>query len=318
MDAFLDAYRHGRIDDLDALDADWRGYLENVPVTDHERGVAEVELAMPSIFSSVCPHELAKLRAHLGGDTAARDDLRTIETCRAILEINESEAQAQAALVGALARRGQNAEALATLQALRDAMEAPKPIVAAALEAYADASWSLGKLDEAATLYDELLAIPRTDGATRQAEVKRLALGARDDERNLIYQMLLDGAPSPVVVHLAHALAAIRDDGLGQYLEARQLMGQSRYALALPLLRDAKRLGLPSVRLQRELSRMLGITYFALGRYSESAEAWSEHAWTSRAGRAEGERWLERIEYAQTGTLSPVLPSPSSAPRAAP
>ena len=318
MDAFLDAYRHGRIEDLDALDAEWRAYLEDVPVTAHERGVAEVELAMPSIFSSVCPHELAKLRAHLGGDTAARDDLRTIDTCRAILDINESEAEAQAALVGALARSGQNAEALATLEALRDAMAAPKPIVAAALEAYADASWSLGRLDEAAKLYDELLAIPRTDGATRQAEVKKLALGARDDERSLIYQMLLDSSPSAVVVHLAHALAAIRDDGLGQYLEARQLMGQSRYALALPLLQDAERLGLPSVRLERELSRMLGITYFALGRYDESAEAWREQAWTSRAARAEAERWIERIEYAQTGTLSAVLPSPSSAPRAAP
>jgi tetratricopeptide (TPR) repeat protein len=318
MDVFLDAYWHGRIQDLDSLDADWRAYLEDVPVTAHERGVAEVELAMPSIFSSVCPHELAKLRAHLGGDTAARDDVRTIETCREILEINASEAEAQAALVGALARSGQNAEALATLETLREAMAAPKPIVAAALEAYADASWTLGRLDEAAKLYDELLALPRTDGATRQAEVKKLALGAGDEERSLIYQMLLDSATSPVVVHLAHALGAIRNDGLGQYLEARQLMGLSRYALALPLLLDAKRLGLPSVRLERELSRMLGVTYFALGRYNESAEAWREQAWTSRAARAEAERWIERIEYAQTGTLNPVLPSPSSAPRAAP
>ncbi len=318
MRAFLDAYRAGRIEDLDELDKRWRAYLEDVPVTAHERGVAEVELAMPSIFSSVCPHELAKLRAHLAGDTAARDDIRTIETCQAILDINEDEAQARAALVGALARSGENAEALAMLEALRDAVAAPKPIVATALEEYADASWTLGRLEEAAQLYDELLAIPRTDGATRQAEVKKLALGASDEERELIYEMLLDRSPSPVVVHLAHALSTIRGDGLGQYLEARQLLGQSRYALALPLLQDAKRRGVPSVRLERELSRMLGIAYFALGLYGESAGAWREQAWTSRAARAEAERWLERIEYAQMGALSPELPSPSSAPRAAP
>jgi hypothetical protein len=113
-------------------------------------------------------------------------------------------------------------------------------------------------------------------------------------------------------------LTAVRNDGLGQYLEARQLMGQNRFALALPLLRDAKKLGLPTLRLERELSRLLGITFFALGRYGESGEAWRKRAWISRAARAEAERWLERIEYAQTRTVSPALPSPSSAPRAAP
>ncbi len=318
MDAFLEAYRGGTIEGLPELEAQWHTYLEEVPVTPHERGVAEVALARPSIFSAVCPHELARLRAHLSGDTAARDDARTIETCRAILDIDGHEAQAHAALVGALARAGNDAEALAELDALRGAMNAPKPIVAAALEQYADASWTLGNLGEAAKLYEELLAIPRTDGPARQSEVKKIALGATPAERELIYEMLLGRSSSPVVVHLAHALASMRDDGLGQYLEARQLMGRNRFALALPLLQEATRLGLPTLRLRLELSRLLGITFFALGRYGESAEAWRQRAWTSRAANAEAERWLERIEYAQTRTVSPVLPGPSSAPRAAP
>ncbi|MDH3819125.1 MAG: hypothetical protein OES21_10940, partial [Myxococcales bacterium] len=235
-----------------------------------------------------------------------------------ILEIDEHEPRAQAALVGALARTENDSEALAELDALRAAMNAPKPIVAAALEQYADASWTLGNLEEAAGLYEELLAIPRTDGPARQSEVKRLALGASQAEQDLIYQMLLGQSSSPVVVHLAQTLASVRDDGLGQYLEARQLMGQNRFALALPLLQEAKRLGLPTPRLERELSRLLGITFFAVGHYGESAEAWRERAWVSRASSAEAQRWLERIDYAQTRTVSPALPGPSSAPRAAP
>ena len=318
MDALLEAYRRGAIEGLGELETQWHAYLQGVPVTPQERGVAEVELARPSIFSATCPHELAKLRAHLSGDTAARDDARTIETCRAILEIDEHEPRAHAALVGALARTEDDAGALAELDALRTAMNAPKPIVAAALEQYADASWALGKLDEAAKLYEELLTIPRTDGPARQSEVKKLALGASPDERELVYEMMLGRSSSPVVVHLAQTLASIRDDGLGQYLEARQLVGQNRFALALPLLQEAKRLSLPTLRLERELSRILGITFFALGRYGESAEAWRERAWVSRAAGAESQRWLERIEYAQTRTVSPALPGPSSAPRAAP
>jgi tetratricopeptide (TPR) repeat protein len=318
MDALLEVYRRGAIEGLSELETQWHAYLEEVPVTPHERGVAEVELARPSIFSATCPHEVAKLRADLSGDEAARDDARTIETCRAILEIDEHEPRAHAALVGALARTEHDEEARAQLDALRAAMNAPKPIVAAALEQYADARWTLGSLDEAAELYEELLTIPRTDGPARQSEVKKLALGANPRERELVYEMLLGRSSSPVVVHLAQTLASIRDDGLGQYLEARQLVGQNRFALALPLLQDAKRLGLPTLRLERELNRILGITFFALGRYGESASAWRERAWVSRAAGADAQRWLERIEYAQTRTVSPALPGPSSAPRAAP
>ena len=318
MDGLLEAYRDGVIGGLDELESEWHLYLQEVPVTPQERGIAEVELAQPSIFSAVCPHELAKLRAHLSGDAAARDDVRTIETCRAILEIDEHEPRAHAALVGALARTERADEALAELDALRAAMNAPKPIVAAALEQYADAAWTLGNLAEAAELYEELLTIPRTDGAARQSEVKELALEGVPAERELIYEIFLGRSSSPVVVHLAQSLAASRDDGLGQYLAARQLMGQNRFALALPLLQEAARLGLPTLRLRRELSRVLGITFFALGRYGESAEAWRQRASASRAAGAEATRWLERIEYAQTRTVSPALPGPSSAPRAAP
>jgi len=318
MNAFRSAYSSGAVEALDELEAQWHAYLAKVPVTSHERGVAEVELARRSIFAAVCPHELAKLRTDLSRDVAAHDDARTIQTCRAILDIDENEAQARAALAGALARSGTDAEARAELHALRVATNAPQPIVAAALEQYADASWTLGNLGEAAKLYEELSAIPRTDGAARQTEVKELALGAPTAQRELIYEMLLGRSSSLVVVHLAHALATLRDDGLGQYLEARQLMGQNRFALALPLLQDAKRLGLPTPRLEHELNRLLGVAFFALGRYDESAEAWQRRAGVSRAAAAEAARWLERIEYARTGTVNPAFQDPWSARRAVP
>jgi len=318
LDAFLRAYHIGAIEGLNALETQWHAYLQDVTVTPNERGIAEVELAQPSIFSAVCPHALARLRGDLSGDQAAQDDVRTIATCRAILGIEDNEAQARAVLVGALARAGDEEGALAELDALRASMNAPKPIVAAALEQYADAIWTRGNLGEAAERYAELLAIPRTDDAARQTEVKKLALEASPEERSLIYEMLLGRSSSPVVVHLAHALATLRNDGLGQYLEARQLIGQSAFALALPLLQDAERLGLPTLRLERELDRLLGLTFFAMGRYPESAEAWARGAWTSHAAGAEAQRWQERIDYAQTQSLNPALPGPSWVPRAAP
>lgn len=317
-DAFLRDYHNGSIEDLDALETEWRAYLSEVPITDHERGIAEVALARSSIFTSVCPHRLAQLRADLAGDVAARDDARTIETCRAIVRIEENEPEAHASLVGALARTGNEAEARAELDTLRAAMNAPKPIVAAALEQYADASWTLGDLETAAALYDELLEIPRTDGPARQSEVKKLALAGSPEEQALVYEMLIEPSSSPVAVHVAQELANVRTDGLGQYLEARQLMFQGRFALALPLLKEAEVRGLPTERLERELSHMLGIVYFAENSYAESQEVWRQRKSISRAASAEAQRWIERIEHAQTGQVSPTMPGPSSAPQAVP
>jgi tetratricopeptide (TPR) repeat protein len=198
-------------------------------------------------------------------------------------------------------------------------MNAPKPIVAAALEQFADARWTLGHLEEAAALYDELLSIPRTDGPTRQSEVKRLALAGGSKEQALVYEMLIEPPPSSsVAVHVAQALATVRTDGLGQYLEGRQLLLQGRYGLALPLLREADALGVPTERLERELARMLGVAYFAKGAYAESKEVWQRRKWLSRAAAADAQRWIERVEYAETGKVSPTMPDPSSAPRAAP
>lgn len=317
-DSFLKAYHDGTIDDLDALEGAWREYLATVEVSDHERGIAEVALARPSIFTAVCPHRLAQLRRDLGGDTAARDDERTIETCRSILEIDENEAQAHAALVGALARTGKEDEAEAELEALRAAMNAPKPIVAAALEQYADASWTTGEVDRARALYEELLAIPRTDGPARQSEVKKVGLEGSAEEQALVYEMLVERTSPPVAVHVAQALTDIRPDGLGPYLEARQLLFQGRFALALPLIERAETRGVPTDRMSRELTRMKGIATFALADYDASRAAWEARAAGSDAERADAERWLERIDYAETGQVSPIWPDPSSAPRAGP
>jgi hypothetical protein len=318
MKAFLDAYRSGRIDDLDPLQAQWRRYLEEVPVTPAERGIAEVALAQPSIFAAVCPHALAELRADLSADRAAHDDPRVIKTCEQILAIDHSEAEARAALIGALARSGRRDDARTELETLRAEPSTPQPLIAAALESYADASWTAGNLDDAAQAYGELLAMPQTDDRARQSEVKELGLAASAPQRDLIYQILVDRAPGPVVVYLAEKLSELRSDGLGQYLQARQLMGSNRFALALPSIEKVKRLGLPTRRLSQELIRMLGIASFAVGDYRKSAEAWVEHGRISRAAHAEAVRWLERIELAETKTLNPKLPSPWSAPRAAP
>ena len=120
-----------------------------------------------------------------------------------------------------------------------------------------------------------------------------------------------------MAVHLAREIGSTRDDGLGMYLEARQLWSNGEYELALPLLEKARKLGLPTARLERELQRMIGVAAFALGRYDQSLAAWEARAPSSRAAEALAEQWRERIDYARTGGFNPRL-GPSSARRAEP
>ena len=318
VDAFLDAYRAGSIEGLASLESRWLSYLDDVGVSAIDRGIAEEALARQSIFSAVCPHQLAALRRDLSRDLAARDDLRVIETCESILEIDETDPHAHATLVGAYARKGRPREALAHLATLREHLEAPKPIVAAALEQYADANWRLGALGQASELYEDLLQLPQTDHTARGREVKRIALESDPIQRQLVFDLLVERPPPPVVVHLAQEIATERADGLGPYLEARQLLGQNRFDLALPLLERAGELGLPTERLRKEHGRLLATTLFAVGRYDDSKRAWTERLEIDPGAQAEARIWLERIEYAESRAVNPSLPGSSWVHRAVP
>ena len=121
--------------------------------------------------------------------------------------------------------------------------------------------------------------------------MKKLGISAAPEQRALFRRMFIEHPSRVVAVHIGQSLSGLRSDGLGPYLEARQLLAQNEYDLAMPLLLDAKARGLPTERLSRELDRLLGVTTFALGRYDESAALWHANGWRSRAAGAEAQRW---------------------------
>ncbi len=318
MESFRRAYYRGQITKLQELEAKWHSFLRDVGVTAEDRGVAEVALAQKSVFTRVCPHRIAQLQDQLQLDLDAHDDAQLIDTCHAILDIEESHASAQAALVGAYARTGREQQAQQTLRALELDEGTPKPILASALEELADAAWETGHGESARELYEELLAIPQSDDSARGREVKELAIDAAAIQQTLIFELLVERPSPAVAMHIAHRLSASRTDGLGPYLAARQLMGQNRYDLALLLVEDAERRGLPTGRLERERERMHGISLFGVGRYEDAARIWTDRLAARPANVAEARRWLERIALAQDRALSPQLPGSRSARRADP
>ncbi|MCU0671699.1 MAG: hypothetical protein MUE69_02785 [Myxococcota bacterium] len=283
---------------LAELEAEWNRFLDTIELDPRKLALAELRFSRSSIFATTCPHVLARLQQELGADLAAGDDRRVVRTCREILSIEEGDLGARLALVGALARRGQLDEARAELASLEEG--APAPLVAMAKERLADALWLRGDREAARALYEALLELPQSDDERRGREVKLLAIQTGGAVGRHVRDLLVGpdarGVPAPIAVHLARGIADAREDGLGAYLEARQLIQNERWDLAWPLLQVAKERGLPSERFDDELLRMTAISAFALGRLDESRTVF-ETARSRPALRNDADDWLARIAW---------------------
>jgi hypothetical protein len=150
-------------------------------------------------------------------------------------------------------------------------------------------------------MYRELLDQPSDRDGLRALQVKALALAGGARERALIFGLLVGEPGQPVdgavAVHLARELRAVRQDGLPHYLEARQLLARERFAEAVPLLAQARQLGLPTPEILLEALRVEAIARYGAGDRPGSAELWRELADLSLAPAhdAEAAEWLQRI-----------------------
>ena len=284
---------------LAELEQGWLEFIDQRELYDGALELAELRFHYGSIFQRTCPHRVAALRADLAQDIAAGDRRRTLQTCDEILAIEPGELSALITRVAALARSGDFDGAR---QALSDLNDAPPPIRDRASEELADALWLRGHRDEALSIYSELLTHPQTEGEARQREVKQLAIREGGPGAALIRTLLIGqrGSPSsaPVAVHLASELDELRADGLGSYLEARQLLAQSQFEMALPKIHVARSRGLPSERLAREATRMEGRAAYAVGDMERAHSAWTSLV-TDPFAEHEARDWLERLAYTE-------------------
>jgi tetratricopeptide (TPR) repeat protein len=300
-----------------ALEKKWREAVMNTPLPEYAHALARARFAKGSIFSSVCPHQVARLRSRLDADLSAMFYKKASTTCREILEIDPSDAQAFSALVGALAQNGELDAAKQELTKLETSLKAPPPLIAPARQALADAYWRRGDRTQALGIYRSLLELPLSNDATRLLEVKSLALTEGREQEKVLFELLVgdDGSPTDAAtaVYLARELRSVRVDGLPYYLEARQLFFKQRFRPAARLLQIAARAGLPTQRLRIEAMRIEGISLFALGEWSAATERFKDlESQADGARRVEARDWLERLSY--TIKTNPSCLKSSSSP----
>ncbi len=287
---------------LAELEAEWQRFLrEDVELPPEARALAEARFEQPGIWGQICPHRIANLRALLAGDLAAGDDEAATETCREILALDEGQAGTRAVLVSVLARDGEDEAARQELAALVGPPMAARPIVWRAQQGLADALFWDGREEEAAAIYDALLEEPMDPDGRRQIETRRLALDAdaatQDALRHLLVPPVGQTNDAATSMESIAALERARDDGLADYLAARQMMFRQRFDLARPRIEAALARGLPAESMAREARRMDAIIAFGAGDLDGSATRWRA---LLRDADAEGRRveardWLARV-----------------------
>lgn len=299
---------------LEDAEAEWRAFLETVPLPPHAVPMAHLRFERPALFGQICPHAIAALEQDLSASVQSGDDARTIEHCSAILALDEGQAYVHAVRSGALARVGRMDDAEAELRALIGPPAAGTPVIVHAREEIADAAWQRGDLDRARALYEANWEVPQPNAGRRQIEVKLNALSRSAGERDALVELL---APSPRRPHDgASVMAAIgrlselSSDGLGDYLAARQLFVRQRYDLALPLIERALARGLSGELVRIESQRLHATTLYAVGNLQASFRLWGAIRFEALAtpgqeGRAvEAQDWLTRIRWAERRQVS--------------
>ncbi|MEY4577783.1 MAG: hypothetical protein RL701_2486, partial [Pseudomonadota bacterium] len=295
------------------IEAAWREYLRAQPLTPNALDLARARFSGGGVLSALCPHVLAKLRDGLRTDVAAGDDDAARTTCQNILKIDARDAGTRATLASVLARLGDETAARAELTRLQNE-HAPAPYTAAVRQTLADAALRRGQYDQALALYETLLSEPLDDDQKRTLQVKALASrGVREHDvtqdaqlqKKFLYELLVgsDGlrADPATAVYLTRALSEVRADGLGRYLEGRQLFFQARFEYAADRFAEAAAKGLPTAEIALENLRCEAISRLASsepGQRGRAAQLFREYAAAgSAAQRAEAADYLARIAY---------------------
>lgn len=227
---------------LDDLVADWEDFVDQAPLRDEERALAEQRYRRGSIFQRACARTMAELgrrageaeaRGRLPEAIALRERMRDLEPGNVEHRL---ELARLARVAGDPARAEEIAERLAGNEQLGSLRQA------AARELLGDLAWERGEADRAADQYERCLSLPLDEARQRRLLVKRQ--GARSppdagaEARALLVSEGLGGA-----ARLWRALrwsALQPEDPHPRYLAGRQLLqageaGAARTQLDMPL-----------------------------------------------------------------------------------
>jgi tetratricopeptide (TPR) repeat protein len=268
------------------LETDFRASLDRIELGDAARSQAKARFDRPAVFGRRCPHDVDACRARADQLKQAGDEAGALAEYAQLSALDSGDASTPLAVATTKLRFGHLAEAKRDLVAVTSARATPPHVRDRAIEALGDLALIEGDGAEANARYSDVASRLVDQDVLRTLDVKRAAASDASAREPLL--ALLVGVPprGPDKLRAAALLgeraATAPEEGLADYLLARQSLASGDYAEALRRLDRAltRRLSIPRVAV--EADRLRTVVACALG--------------DSKSGRASFERYVAHSE----------------------
>ena len=277
IEKYKTAYKTGSFSEygknIDELELEWKEFLKSVVTPSETKAIAEARFSQPSIFQAKCPRKIAELknRGYKGFDEENYHDAR--KNFSNALEYNNSDPAIIYWLAYSHYYGGNFDRALEITRSSSPETRIEKDLLR---NLEGNALWQRGDSEEAQLIFNELLSQQLTESAKRELEIKLSAITTDSKVEQNIRQFF---GTRDEVLQLNSLQNAILADPLfapSYYLKGRLFYNKGEYEKAVPALIRAYLLGLPTLRLQNEDLKLLGICLFAEGRYDQSIAVFNE------------------------------------------
>ncbi|MGE5445464.1 MAG: hypothetical protein ACM3SR_12825 [Ignavibacteriales bacterium] len=294
IEKFKTVYRTGNFSiygkSLDGLIADWKTFLDGIPLPENAPTLAEYRFSEPGIFQAVCPRKVAFLRKK--GLEAFRNGNLYKAGKFFVKALNFD--KTDPILIQSLAYTYYYENDYIKLMNIINGAQPLSSVDKNILENLrGNVLWQSGK--DAKSVFESLLTKPIPDDIKREIEIKLSAISYGGEIEKRIREYFGTRDKLSQVVMVEEIMRIFPGYSPAYYLAGRIFFGKADYKRAIFFLVKSESLGLPSENLEGENSRILGISLFATGDY-EGAIKRFEHIVNTTSDKALKDYALDFID----------------------
>ncbi|MFT3772318.1 MAG: tetratricopeptide repeat protein [Minicystis sp.] len=305
----------------------WHEEIDRVTLPEAARTQAKARFDRPGIFGRRCPHVIDACRGRADRLRGAGDYEGALAAYEEVSSLDPHDKGVRVAMAVTRLREGKVDEGREALARIADDKDVPRHVRDRAVEELADLSLIVGRGEDAAARYRDLMSRTADEDQLRQLEVKIAA--ASDERLRPALVALLVGTPGPgggaaggpirgpdrsMALELLGGLTvSAPEEGLVWYLLARQYANGGQYEEAAPRLDRALAgtIRIPRARVEAERLRL--VVACALGDGAGAAQMlarYTAHPEVSEARRDAARALVERCGGApKAGERAHVGPS---------
>ncbi len=283
----------------DVLVGEWELYLDSLTLNAGQLELTRYLYDQPSIFGKVCARTIADMRRQADQAVAHGQLMEARAIFEQIIQLDASNNAYQFEYAHLLNRARDYTAALDIVDKLSSDAENKSVQNAELLSVRGDMLWHLGQVKKAEASYAQCLTMNLPMDMERQIRVKHAVASSQNETtRSLGYQYLLGRSSSDISLYFAMEwLRREPEDRLASYLVGRKLWAAYQYEDALPFLESVAGLMQAEV-LDAEAHRMLGQSYFFVGRFDDAQRSMQALQGVSGSRyNTQAEEWMSRIRW---------------------